>query len=180
MARWRCARWPRLDSRCYATAPRARPGVQLKLAVEDVLDTLPAACCRSLHSQKCSALFEHVHDSYPERNYGVYVMPAMLLPLGPPGMRWRRVRLLYSWRSWSAQSQLTGAVPASWMNPRPVRASRRIPSPASLQVFKPSTRKALNSPSLVWMAVFSALIRLKTRWKISWLIRMSFSRAPSQ
>jgi type I restriction enzyme R subunit len=44
----------------------------LKLAIEDTLDTLPAAYDRPLFAQKCSALFEHVYDSYPERNAGVY------------------------------------------------------------------------------------------------------------
>lgn len=44
----------------------------LKLAIEDMLDTLPAAYDRPLYSQKCTALFEHVYESYPERNAGVY------------------------------------------------------------------------------------------------------------
>jgi type I restriction enzyme R subunit len=45
---------------------------QLKLAIEDVLDTLPEAYDRPLYAQKCSALFEHVYESYPERDSGVY------------------------------------------------------------------------------------------------------------
>jgi type I restriction enzyme R subunit len=45
---------------------------QLKLAIEDVLDTLPPAYDRPLYAQKCSALFEHVFESYPERDGGVY------------------------------------------------------------------------------------------------------------
>jgi len=45
---------------------------QLKLAIEDVLDTLPQAYDRPLYAQKCSALFEHVYESYPERDAGVY------------------------------------------------------------------------------------------------------------
>ncbi|OJU89599.1 MAG: deoxyribonuclease HsdR [Burkholderiales bacterium 66-5] len=44
----------------------------LKLAIEDTLDTLPDAYDRQLFAQKCSALFEHVYESYPERNTGVY------------------------------------------------------------------------------------------------------------
>lgn len=44
----------------------------LKLAIEDTLDTLPAAYDRPLFAQKCSAIFEHVYESYPERNVGVY------------------------------------------------------------------------------------------------------------
>lgn len=44
----------------------------LKLAIEDTLDRLPATYGRPLYSQKCSALFEHVYESYPERNAGVY------------------------------------------------------------------------------------------------------------
>jgi len=45
---------------------------QIKLAIEDVLDTLPEAYDRPLYAQKCSALFEHVYESYPERDAGVY------------------------------------------------------------------------------------------------------------
>lgn len=44
---------------------------QLKL-IEDVLDTLPAAYDRPLYAQKYSTLFEHVYESYPEREAGVY------------------------------------------------------------------------------------------------------------
>ena len=44
----------------------------LKLAIEDTLDTLPVAYDRPLFAQKCSALFDHVYESYPERNAGVY------------------------------------------------------------------------------------------------------------
>lgn len=46
---------------------------QLKLAIEDTLDYgLPRAYTPELYRQKCSALFEHVYESYPERNAGVY------------------------------------------------------------------------------------------------------------
>ena len=46
---------------------------QLKLTIEDVLDTgLPRAYDKPLYEQKCSALFEHVYESYPERDSGVY------------------------------------------------------------------------------------------------------------
>jgi len=48
----------------------------LKLAIEDTLDTLPEAYSRQLYAQKCSALFEHVYESYPERNAGVYAAVA--------------------------------------------------------------------------------------------------------
>jgi type I restriction enzyme R subunit len=44
----------------------------LKLAIEDTLDTLPNAYDRPLFAQKCSAVFEHVYESYPERNEGIY------------------------------------------------------------------------------------------------------------
>ncbi len=44
----------------------------LKLAIEDTLDTLPSAYDRPLFAQKCSAVFEHVYESYPERNAGIY------------------------------------------------------------------------------------------------------------
>jgi type I restriction enzyme, R subunit len=46
---------------------------QLKLAIEDVLDTgLPRQFTPELYKQKCSALFEHMYEKYPERDRGVY------------------------------------------------------------------------------------------------------------
>ena len=46
---------------------------QLKLTIEDTLDTgLPRAYTPELYNQKCSAVFDHVYESYPERNTGEY------------------------------------------------------------------------------------------------------------
>ena len=46
---------------------------QLKLTIEDTLDTgLPRVYTPEIYQQKCSAIFEHVFESYPERNAGVY------------------------------------------------------------------------------------------------------------
>jgi type I restriction enzyme R subunit len=46
---------------------------QLKLAIEDALDSgLPRAYTPEIYQQKCSAVFEHVYESYPERHAGVY------------------------------------------------------------------------------------------------------------
>lgn len=46
---------------------------QLKLTIEDTLDTgLPHAYTPEIYNQKCSAIFEHVYESYPERNAGIY------------------------------------------------------------------------------------------------------------
>ncbi|MEI2635730.1 MAG: type I restriction endonuclease subunit R [Methylotenera sp.] len=46
---------------------------QLKITIEDALDSgLPRAYTPELYNQKCSAVFEHVYESYPERNMGVY------------------------------------------------------------------------------------------------------------
>lgn len=46
---------------------------QLRLAIEDALDAgLPEAYARGLYKEKCSAVFEHVYESYPERDAGVY------------------------------------------------------------------------------------------------------------
>ncbi len=57
-----------LDWRTKGTA-RA----QLKLAIEDTLDAgLPRAYTPELYQQKCSAVFEHVYERYPERDVGVY------------------------------------------------------------------------------------------------------------
>jgi len=42
-------------------------------ALEDTLDTgLPRANSPEIYSKKCLTLFEHVYESYPERNTGVY------------------------------------------------------------------------------------------------------------
>ncbi len=50
---------------------------QLKLTIEDTLDTgLPRAYDKPLYEQKCSALFEHVFESYPERDAGTYASAA--------------------------------------------------------------------------------------------------------
>ena len=44
----------------------------IKLAIEDTLDTLPKSYARPLYTEKCSLLFEHIYESYPERNVGIY------------------------------------------------------------------------------------------------------------
>ncbi|MFY8215822.1 MAG: type I restriction endonuclease subunit R, partial [Chthoniobacterales bacterium] len=47
---------------------------QVKLAIEDVLDIgLPRAYTPEIYHTKCSAIFEHVYESYPERNTGIYM-----------------------------------------------------------------------------------------------------------
>ncbi len=46
---------------------------KVKLAIEDILDGgLPTAYTPDLYQEKCSTLFEHVYESYPERDQGVY------------------------------------------------------------------------------------------------------------
>jgi len=46
---------------------------QLKLAIEDTLDSgLPRAYSKELYGEKCLAVFEHVYESYPERDVGIY------------------------------------------------------------------------------------------------------------
>lgn len=45
---------------------------QLKLTMEDLDTGLPRVYTPDLYRQKCSILFEHVYESYPERNAGVY------------------------------------------------------------------------------------------------------------
>jgi type I restriction enzyme, R subunit len=45
----------------------------LRLAIEDTLDSgLPRVYTPDIYRQKCSAIFEHVYESYPEKNVGVY------------------------------------------------------------------------------------------------------------
>ena len=49
---------------------------KLTLAIKDVLDAgLPKAYDKSLYEQKCSAVFEHVFENYPERDTSVYAPP---------------------------------------------------------------------------------------------------------
>lgn len=46
---------------------------QLKLSIEDTLDTgLPRAYTPELYQQKCSAMFEHFYESYPQRDNSFY------------------------------------------------------------------------------------------------------------
>jgi type I restriction enzyme R subunit len=46
---------------------------KIQLAIEDTLDTgLPRAYTPEIYKQKCSAVFEHVYEAYPESNAGVY------------------------------------------------------------------------------------------------------------
>jgi type I restriction enzyme, R subunit len=52
---------------------------QLKLTIEDALDTgLPRAYTPEMYRQKCSAVFEHMYESYPELDRGVYAQAAAL------------------------------------------------------------------------------------------------------
>ncbi|MEQ9363466.1 MAG: type I restriction endonuclease subunit R [Leptospirales bacterium] len=45
----------------------------LRLAIEDALDSgLPRAYAPEAFQQKCAAVFEHVYESYPERDAGIY------------------------------------------------------------------------------------------------------------
>ena len=45
----------------------------LKIAIEDTLDSgLPRVYTPELYQQKCSAVFEHIYEKYPERDAGVY------------------------------------------------------------------------------------------------------------
>jgi len=45
----------------------------LRLAIEDTLDSgLPRAYAPEVYRQKCAAVFEHVYESYPERDGAVY------------------------------------------------------------------------------------------------------------
>lgn len=49
---------------------------QLRLAIEDTLDSgLPRVYTPDIYQQKCSTLFEHVYESYPERNAGTFANP---------------------------------------------------------------------------------------------------------
>jgi type I restriction enzyme R subunit len=48
---------------------------RLKLTIEDTLDSgLPRAYTPELYNQKCSAVFEHVYESYPERDACIYAV----------------------------------------------------------------------------------------------------------
>lgn len=49
---------------------------RLKLTIEDTLDSgLPRVYTPELYQKKCSAIFEHVYESYPERGQNVYAAP---------------------------------------------------------------------------------------------------------
>jgi type I restriction enzyme, R subunit len=52
---------------------RAAARSQVRLTIEDVLDTgLPRAYTPEVYQTKCSAIFEHVYESYSEHNAGTY------------------------------------------------------------------------------------------------------------
>jgi type I restriction enzyme R subunit len=52
---------------------KAAARARLEIAIKDTLDSgLPRAYTPELYRQKCSAVFEHVYESYPEPNVGVY------------------------------------------------------------------------------------------------------------
>jgi len=52
---------------------KAAARATLKLTIENVLDNgLPRSYEKVLYQEKCAALFEHVFESYPERDAGVY------------------------------------------------------------------------------------------------------------
>ena len=45
----------------------------VKIAIEDVLDSgLPSVYSPALYHQTCAEVFEHIYDSYPERDQGIY------------------------------------------------------------------------------------------------------------
>jgi type I restriction enzyme R subunit len=46
---------------------------KIQNAIKDALEIgLPGAYSLEMYKQKCSAVFEHVYESYPERTEGVY------------------------------------------------------------------------------------------------------------
>ena len=50
---------------------------KLKIAIEDTLEAgLPDAYTTDLYTAKCAAVFEHVYESYPERDKGIYASVA--------------------------------------------------------------------------------------------------------
>ena len=54
---------------------RKRQGSRARVedAIKDLLDTgLPRVYSPELYQKKCSAVFEHVYESYPERGAGIY------------------------------------------------------------------------------------------------------------
>jgi type I restriction enzyme R subunit len=56
---------------------KASARAQLRMTIEDTLDAgLPRAYSVGFYKDKCSAVFEHVYERYPERNAGVYARTA--------------------------------------------------------------------------------------------------------
>jgi type I restriction enzyme, R subunit len=47
---------------------------KVRITIEDMLDKLPEPYPLDLVDQKCSAVFQHVYEKYPERNAGVYAV----------------------------------------------------------------------------------------------------------
>ena len=52
---------------------KAAARAQLRLTIEDVLDTrLPRVYSPELYQRKCSAIFEHVYESYADQGDSIY------------------------------------------------------------------------------------------------------------
>lgn len=52
----------------------------LRLAILDTLDCgLPRVYPPDICQQNCSTLFEHVYESYPERNAGTFASPDQVI-----------------------------------------------------------------------------------------------------
>jgi type I restriction enzyme, R subunit len=50
---------------------------QVRLAIEDALDAgLPRAYSPEIYKAKCSAVFEHMYEKYPEHDAGPYAPPS--------------------------------------------------------------------------------------------------------
>jgi type I restriction enzyme, R subunit len=55
---------------------RKRPAARARVedAIKDLLDSgLPRAYSKDVYNQKCSAVFEHFYESYPQKNVNAYV-----------------------------------------------------------------------------------------------------------
>jgi hypothetical protein len=76
----RASRWaaPLTACQCLKNNQRKSNAIIVKYlnaAIEDALDSgLPRAYTPELYRRKYSALFEHVYESYPERDAGFYPM----------------------------------------------------------------------------------------------------------
>jgi type I restriction enzyme, R subunit len=54
---------------------RQQARAAVKVAIEEILDQLPAAYTQEVYQQKCEVVYQHVYESYFGADRSIYSMP---------------------------------------------------------------------------------------------------------